>query len=80
MEKTTRNKAGVKGITSLAEKLNSKIGAYEEHYFNDNFDYTVKLSNGSITRSTKIAQDFETMPKNISEDRVKAVANTFQKF
>lgn len=55
MIKTTKNSSGVMGITSLSRNLNSEIGSYQEHYINENFGYTVRLTNGAINMSSEIA-------------------------
>ena len=78
MVKTTANAAGVMGVTSLARTLNTQIGSYQEHYLNDDFGYSVRLSNGAIRMSREIAEDFETMKSSVTNDRVQKVAETYR--
>jgi len=70
---------GVKGITYLAQTINPKIGSYQEHFINGNYDFTVKLSNGKIDMSIEIAQDYEAQPGSVTYDRYEIVADTFRK-
>ncbi len=77
MTKTEDYKTGVMAIVSLARKENSRIGNYQEHYINDNFGFTIKLNNGSIKMSREIAQDYESQPSSITDDRIVAVSRTF---
>lgn len=80
MNKTNENLGGVIGITDLARKHNPQIGYYMEHYFNENFDYAVLLSDkGAITISRALAQDFIIDPTNINEPRIIQVANSYRK-
>ena len=79
MVKTTANTAGVMGVTSLARTLNTQIGSYQEHFLNEDFGYSVRLSNGAIRMSKEIAKDFETMKSSVTNDRVQRVAETYRK-
>lgn len=79
MIKTTKNSSGVMGITSLSRNLNSEIGSYQEHYINENFGYTVRLTNGAINMSSEIAEDYENQRNSITNDRIEKVVNTFRK-
>ncbi len=79
MQKTTQYQSGVMGITNLARSINPEIGNYVEHYINEMFGISVKLSNGAITMSVEIAQDFETMPSSIASNRIEQIAKTFRK-
>lgn len=78
MVKSTQHTYGVQGIINRARTYNKDIGTYEEHYTNANFGFTVKLSNGRLEMSVEMAQDQEVMPTSVSEDRIRAVANTFK--
>ena len=80
MEKTTKNLNGVMGVTSLARNENPEIGSYQEHYINESFGYSVRLSNnGAINMSREIAQDYESLPNSITNDRIEKVASTYRK-
>ncbi|OXA85920.1 hypothetical protein [Flavobacterium hercynium] len=78
MQKTNKNRSGIQGILSRAKKYNSGIGTYKEHFFNDRFNYTIRLSNGRIEISMNVAQDQERMPASISEETVQDIANSFK--
>jgi hypothetical protein len=79
MQKTTQYQRGVMGITNLARSINPEIGNYVEHYINEMFRISVKLSNGAITMSVEIAQDFEASPNSIDSTRIENVSKTFRK-
>ena len=80
MTKTEEYKNGVIAITNLARTINPEIGFYQEHFINENFGFSVRLSNnGAISMSREIAQDFEAMPNSISQERIQNVAKTFRK-
>lgn len=79
MQKTTNNTSGVMGVLGLARQLNPVIGSYQEHYINEGFGYTVKVSNGGVRMSVEIAQDYEAMPSSVTLERVKPVADSFVK-
>jgi translation initiation factor RLI1 len=79
MNKSDKYTAGVYGVVSRASAYNSDIGSYVEHFINEDFKFSVRLSNnGAVTMSVEIAQDQETAPNSISEDRIQAVANSFR--
>jgi hypothetical protein len=79
MNKTTQYAAGVQAVVNKARIHNSEIGYYEMHILNADFKFAVKLSNGRLVMSVEIAQDMELGPQYVSEERIKAVATTFQK-
>ena len=71
---------GVMGVTSLARNVNSEIGFYQEHFINESFVYSVRLSdNGAINMSREISQDYERQPSSVTDDRIKEVASTYRK-
>ncbi len=70
---------GVIGITNLAKVINPEIGNYVEHYINEMFGISVKLSNGAINMSVEIVQDFEANPNTIDSIRIEKVAKSFIK-
>ncbi len=78
MEKTTENTAGVIAITDKARIFNNEIGSYQEHFLNERFGYTIRLSNGRIEMSREIAQDYEVQPESISDKRIEKVAQTYR--
>ncbi|PJE45443.1 MAG: hypothetical protein CUR32_00025 [Flavobacterium sp.] len=49
-----------------------------QHFTNERFNYTVRLSNGRIEIPSSMALDEERMPSSITEDRIQNVANSFQ--
>ena len=79
MEKTKSHTNGVIGIIFLAQKVNPEIGSYEKHYINEYFNFTVKLSNGTINMTLEDAQDYEARPNSVTFDRYEIVAKTFIK-
>lgn len=79
MTKTDQYKYGVIGVTSLVRTVNPEIGSYQEHYTNEDFGFSVRLSNGAINMSIEIAQDYEAQPSSVTSDRVERVANTYRK-
>jgi hypothetical protein len=79
MQKTNAHTNGVIGMTFLARLINPEIGSYQEHYINELFNFTVKLSNGTINLTIEDAQDYEARPSSVTFDRYKIVANTFCK-
>ena len=79
MKKTNAHTNGVTGVTFLARTINPEIGSYEEHYINESFNFTVKLSNGAINMSIEVAQDYEARPSSVTFDRYEIVAKTFRK-
>ena len=79
MKKTNSHTNGVLGIVFLAQSINPEIGSYQEHYINECFDFTVKLSNGTIIMTLEDAQDYEARPSSVTFDRYEKVAYTFKK-
>lgn len=79
MQKTTQYQRGVMGITNLARSINPEIGNYVEHYINEMFGISVKLSNGAINMTVEIAQDFEANPNSIDSTRIENVSKSFRK-
>ena len=63
----------------LAQTINPEIGNYQEHFINDQFNFTVKVSNGTIDITLEDAQDYETRPGSVTFHRVEIVAGTFKK-
>lgn len=78
MTKTTQYQSSVIAVTSLARTLNPEIGAYQEHFINETFGLSVRLSNGVINMSVEVAQDYEAQPSSVTQDRIEKVANTFR--
>lgn len=79
MTKTTQYQSGVIAVTSLASTLNTEIGDYQEHFINENFGFSVRLSNGKRNMSLEVAQDYEAYPSSVTQDRIERVAMTFRK-
>ncbi len=79
MQKITQYQRGVMGITNLARSINPEIGNYVEHYINEMFGISVKLSNGAVNMTVEIAQDFEANPNSIDSTRIENVSKTFRK-
>ena len=77
MQKTNDYSHGVKSLVSMAQKINPEIGSYQEHFINESFDFTVKLSNGRLNVSRVAAQDFEAQPNSISEGQIRRIADSF---
>lgn len=79
MTKTTQYQSGVMAVTSLARALNPEIGTYQEHFINEGFSFSIRLSNGAIHMSIEVAQDYETQPSSVTQDRIEKVATTFRR-
>ena len=79
MKKTTANTNGVTGIILRARTYHHEIGTYQEHYINEGYGFTVKLSNGEIDMPLDIVQDYEARPSSVTSDRIDIVAKTFRK-
>lgn len=79
MTKTTQYQRGVEAVTSYARALNPEIGTYQEHFINERFGFSVRLSNGVINMSIEVAQDYEAQPSSVTQDRIEKVAKTFRK-
>lgn len=77
MEKTIKNTNGVISVGFEARIYNPAIGSYREHFINERFGYTVRLSNGRIEISMEIAEDYEVQPSSVSSDRIAKVAETY---
>lgn len=80
MQKTNLNRHGVIALVSLAKIINPIIGDYKEHYINENFDFQIKLTNGTIGMSKENAEDYESDPNNVKQSRIIKIANTFREF
>jgi hypothetical protein len=65
-------------VTSLARTLNPKIGDYQELFINEDFGFSIRLSNGSINISLEVAQDYEAQPSSVTHDRIERVVNSFR--
>ncbi|MBP5982258.1 MAG: hypothetical protein KA734_00940 [Fluviicola sp.] len=79
MTKTTKYQDGVMAVISLVKLINSEIGDYQEHFVNESFIFSVKLTNGAINMSVEVAQDYEAQPSSVTQDRLEKVAKTFRK-
>ena len=77
MKKSNENTIGINSILIRVRIYNSEIGSYQEHFINESFGYTIRLSNGRIEIPMNMAKDQEVMPQSISEDRIMNVANNF---
>ncbi|WP_295201964.1 hypothetical protein [uncultured Chryseobacterium sp.] len=78
MTRTTENQNGVIHIIGRAKQYDPEIGNYEEHFINERFDYTVRLSNGRIVVPRSMAQDQEAQPSSIDEKHIQSVAANFK--
>jgi hypothetical protein len=78
MQKTNQHSGGVRGILTRTRQYNPEIGNYMEHFINERFSFTVRLSNGRIEIPMEMAHDQETMSSSISEDRIQNIAQRFQ--
>jgi hypothetical protein len=79
MIKTNSHTNGVAGMILLARSINPEIGHYQEHFINDQFNFTAQLSNGTIDMTIEDAQDYEARPSSVTFDRIEIVARTFKK-
>ena len=78
MTKTTQYQSSVMAVTSLARTFNPEIGDYQEHFINEDFGFSIRLSNGSINISLEVAQDYEAQPISLTRDRIERVVNSFR--
>jgi hypothetical protein len=78
VNKTHEYEFGVRGILQRARHYNQDIGEYVEHFVNENFSFTVRLSNGRIVIPRAAAQDQEVMPASLSEEWIQQIASRFQ--
>lgn len=78
MEKTSQYSNGVRGILTRARRYNPEIGNHIEHFINERFSFTIRLSNGRIEMPMEMAQDLETMPSSITEDSIRNLSTRFQ--
>ncbi|MDE1206887.1 hypothetical protein [Tenacibaculum larymnensis] len=78
MTKTEMNKKGVIGITKQASLIDKNIGLYKEHFINEDFGYTVRLSNGAIEVPRKTAEDYEVQKGIVTPERIKKIAETYR--
>ena len=79
MIKTNSHTKGVAGMIFLAQSIDPEIGHYQEHFINDQFNFTAKVSNGTIDMTIEDAQDYEARPSSVTFDRIEIVARTFKK-
>jgi hypothetical protein len=79
MTKTDEYRSGVMAVIDLARVSNPEIGSYQEHFINENFDFSVRLSNGAINISVEVAQDYEAQPSSVTISRIENIAKTFRK-
>ena len=80
MQKTNNHLIGVVGVTVLARRINPEIGNYLEHYWTDESQYKVHLSdNGILFVSKETAEDFETDDPDIFDIRIQQVASSYYK-
>ncbi|WP_394420860.1 hypothetical protein [Tenacibaculum mesophilum] len=77
MTKTENNRKVVIGITQQASLIDKNIGSYKEHFINEHFGYTVKLSNGAIRIPRKTAEDYEVQKGIVTNERIKEIAKTY---
>jgi hypothetical protein len=79
MTKTTKHTAGVAAIVTRAKAYESRMGCYVEHSYNENRQFSVRLSNNTaVTMSEEIADDQERTPNSVTPERIQAVAKTFR--
>ncbi len=79
MVKTNSHNNGVLGMIFLAQSINREIGFYREHYINEHYNFTILLSNGTISMTLEDVQDYETRPSGVTYDRIEIVVKTFKK-
>lgn len=77
MIRTNEHEQGVRELITRARQYNSNIGVYVEHFLNERFNFTVSLTNGSMSISSTKAHDQETMPTSISDYEIQQIAKTF---
>lgn len=68
-------------ISSILEELrkyNPEIGEYEKSMLSEDFNYSVKLSNGFIKISEELITDYERAATAITKDRYKSAAKIFK--
>lgn len=77
MTESTEYQSAVSELVNKARIYNSDLGFYEKHYLNENFNFSVKLSNNYGVKISRIlAQDYSRMPSILTEEDLKAIANS----
>jgi hypothetical protein len=79
MVRTSKYFYGVIGVLTIARNVNPDIGPYQEHFIDENFGFTVRLSNGTLHMSEEIALDYEVLSRSVTPDRIAIVAKSFIK-
>ena len=69
----------ISAILNELRKYNDEIGGYEKSMMNEQFKYSVKLTNGFIQISKELVYDYERARQAITEDRYKLAATRFIK-
>lgn len=80
----TETKEQLRAISELINKAriyNPNLGIYIKHYVNEDFDYTVELSNNYVVKISRIlAKDYSVMPSILTDLDLKEIANSARKF
>lgn len=77
MTETSEYQSAISELINKARNYNPNLGFYEKHYINENFDFSVKLSNNYGVKVSRIlAQDYSVMPSILTEEDLKKIANS----
>jgi hypothetical protein len=64
-------------ILAKLKQFNSIIGNYEKSVLTEDFQYTIRLSNGRIFLSQELVHDYEQSPAFVSNEQLKVAAAKF---
>lgn len=64
-------------LLARLREFNPNIGAYEKSILKDDFNYTVKLNNGTIEIETNLIDDFKAASHLLSKRQLQAAALKF---
>ncbi|KUJ54316.1 MULTISPECIES: hypothetical protein [Chryseobacterium] len=75
MHKTTEYTSQIIDLITRAKIINPNLGSYVEHYLNDDFKYSVVLSNNyGVKISRTLVKDFSVMPSVLEKSDIIDIA------
>lgn len=77
MQQLDEKKHVIIPIVDRLRQFNPGIGNYQKSILNENFQYSVKLTNGRIVLPQELIQDFEQSADFITEEQYKSIALAF---
>lgn len=77
MRKTTEYTSHIIDLINKVKFVNPKLGSYVEHYLNDDFKYSVVLSNNYGVKISRIlVRDFSVMPSVVEKSDIIDIAES----